>query len=97
MSHIPRGAVPEATPCRFGPGLVDEDLTLWKNYRQRPLWIRPEDHAHMLRRSAQAQLRKLTFGMSNQARDCGQRSPTRQNRRRYILALEITYADEVTK
>jgi hypothetical protein len=48
MSRIPRGAIPEAAPCGFGPGLVDEDLSLSETYRQRPPWMRPEDHAHML-------------------------------------------------
>jgi hypothetical protein len=32
----------------FGPGLVDDDLSLSEAYRQRPPWMRPEDHAHML-------------------------------------------------
>jgi hypothetical protein len=49
MSRIPRGAIPEAAPMvGFGPGLVDEDLSLSEAYRQRPPWMRPEDHAHML-------------------------------------------------
>jgi hypothetical protein len=32
----------------FWSGLVDEDLSLSEAYHQRPPWMRPEDHAHML-------------------------------------------------
>ena len=57
MSRIPRGPITEAAPCWFWSKVWSEDLSLSETYRQRPPWMRPEDHAHMLEG-----LRKASWG-----------------------------------